>query len=118
MTAFLKSVKMRVEVCVEFAGNTRKRTIKSPPRSRPVGQTWVWWCWGPNGKSPPRMVALGSFATESEAQQQGLTAYPGTFRVYMLNTISMTLAKQQLKAQDIKEGKTIDEAMRRASSQL
>lgn len=116
---------------MEFVGQNgrrrKKRTVKNPPRTSPSSmiaksvprkgsKRWVYWCWGDNSSN--RRVAIGSFGTESEAYQQGLTAYPGEFKVYMLDTVNLAAAKTKLKAIDIREGKMIDEAMRRSSSKL
>jgi len=81
-----------------------------------VRTRWGYWCWGDNSKG--RRVALGHFPTEAEAYERGATAYPATFKVYMLDTINLVAAKQKLKAKDLEEGRNIDMAMRHASQQL
>jgi len=99
--------------------HSRRVNPKASMRPRPTGvggQRWWWWCWGNNHKG--RRVALGPFAMEAMAQEQGFTAYPNGCRVHMLDTQNLTTAKTKLKAIDIREGKGIDEAMRRASSKL
>lgn len=98
-------------------GNPRRRTIKTPPRPRPASmQRWWWWAWGDNQRG--RRVALGPHRSQAEAEEMSFTAYPNGCRIYMLDTQNLTSAKTKLKAIDIKEGRTIDEAMRRASSKL
>lgn len=91
-----------------------RRVVRQPHRPRP--RNWGYWCWGQNSKG--RYVALGSFSTSSQAHEEGYGAYPGEFEVFLLDTINLAAAKQRLKALTLKRGKTIDEAMRYASSEL
>ncbi len=61
---------------------------------------------------------MGPFATEAMAQEQGFTAYPSGCRVFLLDTVNGALATQKLKAIDVKEGRSVDEALRNASKTL
>lgn len=101
---------------MEIPGRRRRRKLKSPrPRPR-SSRRRVWWCWGDNLKN--KRVALGPWDSETEAQSRGLAGYPGEFRVYLLDSVSMPRIKQILKAKDLEDGRSIDEAMNRASSEL
>jgi|GEM_PF-6130846 len=94
-----------------------KRNMPSGRRHSAIAsQKYYWWCWGDNNRG--KRVALGGFNNESEAYERGMTAYPGTFRVYMLDTISLPAAKTKLKAIDIQEGKKIDDALKRSSNKF
>lgn len=74
-----------------------------------------WWCWGDNQKG--KRVILGSFDTEVQAQEQGFTAYPNGCKIYMLNTKSKPRAVSECKARDLREGMTMDRAMRYSYSE-
>lgn len=55
---------------------------------------------------------MGPFATEAMAREQGFSAYPSGCKVYMLDTVDGARAARELKAIDIKEGRSVDEALR------
>ena len=105
---------------MEILGRKRRRKIKSPPRARSRGRhggkQWAWWDWGDNLKG--KRVALGPWNSQHEADARGISGYPGDFKTYYLDTVNMARAKQILKAKDLEDGRTIDEAMNRASSEL
>ncbi len=101
---------------MEIPGRRRRRKVKSRSGSSRRDRRWAWWCWGDNLKN--KRVALGPWDSETEAQSRGLQGYPGEFKAYYLDTIHMPTAKQKLKAKDLEDGRSIDEVMNRASSEL